>query len=41
MVQQGKIKTRETVADGIASAPKAFIGLLKGANFGKQLVRLA
>ena len=40
MVQQGKIKTRETVADGIASAPKAFIGLLKGENFGKQLVKL-
>ncbi len=41
MVQQGKIKTRESVADGIASAPKAFIGLLKGENFGKQLVKLA
>jgi NADPH-dependent curcumin reductase CurA len=41
MVQQGKIKTRETVAEGIASAPKAFIGLLKGENFGKQLVKLA
>jgi NADPH-dependent curcumin reductase CurA len=41
MVRQGKIKTRETVADGIASAPKAFIGLLKGENFGKQLVKLA
>jgi hypothetical protein len=41
MVQQGRIKTRETVADGIASAPKAFIGLLKGENFGKQLVKLA
>ena len=41
MVRQGKIKTRETVADGIASAPQAFIGLLKGENFGKQLVKLA
>jgi NADPH-dependent curcumin reductase CurA len=41
MVQQGKIKTRESVADGIASAPQAFIGLLKGRNFGKQLVKLA
>jgi len=41
MAQQGRIKTRETVADGIASAPQAFIGLLKGRNFGKQLVKLA
>jgi NADPH-dependent curcumin reductase CurA len=41
MVQQGKIKTRESVADGIESAPQAFIGLLKGRNFGKQLVKLA
>jgi len=41
MVRQGKIKTRESVADGIESAPQAFIGLLKGLNFGKQLVKLA
>jgi hypothetical protein len=41
MVQQGRIKTRESVADGIEKAPKAFIGLLKGENFGKQLVKLA
>ena len=40
MVQQGKLKTRESVADGIESAPQAFIGLLKGRNFGKQLVKL-
>jgi NADPH-dependent curcumin reductase CurA len=30
----------ETVAQGIERAPEAFIGLLKGANLGKQLVRL-
>jgi NADPH-dependent curcumin reductase len=29
------------VAEGLASAPEAFIGLLKGRNFGKQLVKLA
>jgi hypothetical protein len=40
-VASGKIKYRETVADGLENAPKAFIGLLKGENFGKQLVRLA
>ncbi|GAA5235681.1 NADP-dependent oxidoreductase [Verticiella sediminum] len=36
----GRIKYRETVAEGLASAPDAFIGLLKGRNFGKQLVKL-
>ena len=36
----GQIKYRETVAQGIESAPAAFLGLLKGRNFGKQLVRL-
>jgi len=28
------------VAEGLANAPKAFIGMLKGANLGKQLVKL-
>jgi NADPH-dependent curcumin reductase CurA len=36
----GRIKYRETIADGLAAAPEAFIGMLKGENFGKQLVRL-
>jgi NADPH-dependent curcumin reductase CurA len=40
MVATGKLKYRETVADGLAAAPEAFLGLLKGRNFGKQLVRL-
>ncbi|HUI72877.1 MAG TPA: NADP-dependent oxidoreductase [Spirochaetia bacterium] len=40
-VSQGKIKYRETIAQGIESAPKAFIGLLKGENFGKQLVKVS
>ena len=39
-VASGKIKFRESVAEGIAAAPAAFIGLLKGKNFGKQLVKL-
>jgi len=34
------LKYRETVANGIASAPGAFLGLLKGRNFGKQIVKL-
>ncbi|HEY2447129.1 MAG TPA: NADP-dependent oxidoreductase [Rhizomicrobium sp.] len=37
----GKMKWRETVVDGIEKAPEAFIGLFKGENFGKMLVRLA
>jgi NADPH-dependent curcumin reductase len=37
----GKLKTRESVVEGLANAPKGFIALLKGGNFGKQLVKLA
>ena len=40
LVATGKLRPRETVAQGIASAPEAFLGLLKGKNFGKQLVKL-
>ena len=40
LVAAGHLKFRETVAQGLASAPEAFIGLLKGKNFGKQLVKL-
>ena len=40
LVASGKLKYRESIADGIAAAPEAFIGLLKGRNFGKQLVKL-
>jgi hypothetical protein len=39
-VREGKVKYKEFVTDGLDSAPGAFIGLLKGANFGKQLVRV-
>jgi NADPH-dependent curcumin reductase len=41
MVASGKLHYRETVAVGIEAAPQAFLGLLKGRNFGKQLVKLA
>ncbi|HKU46283.1 MAG TPA: NADP-dependent oxidoreductase [Burkholderiales bacterium] len=37
----GKLKTRESVVEGLASAPQGLIALLKGGNFGKQLVKLA
>jgi NADPH-dependent curcumin reductase CurA len=40
MVATGQMKFRESVAQGLAAAPEAFIGLLKGRNFGKQLVKL-
>ena len=40
MVATGKLKYRESIAHGIESAPEAFLGLLKGKNFGKQLVKL-
>jgi NADPH-dependent curcumin reductase CurA len=40
-IAAGKIKWQETVMDGIETAPKAFIGLFKGENTGKMLVRLA
>ena len=40
-VGDGSLKYRETVSHGLESAPSAFIGLLRGDNFGKQLVELA
>ena len=40
LVATGKLRARESIAQGIASAPEAFLGLLKGKNFGKQLVKL-
>jgi NADPH-dependent curcumin reductase CurA len=40
-VATGALKYRESIAEGLAAAPEAFIGLLQGRNFGKQLVKLA
>ncbi|HWP10288.1 MAG TPA: NADP-dependent oxidoreductase [Ramlibacter sp.] len=40
LVAGGKLRPRESIAQGIESAPEAFLGLLKGKNFGKQLVKL-
>ena len=39
-VATGRLKYRESMAQGLENAPEAFIGLLKGRNFGKQLVKL-
>ena len=40
-LREGKLKYRESVVDGLDNAPKGLIALLKGQNFGKQLVKLA
>lgn len=40
LVASGNLQYRESIAEGLESAPEAFQGLLKGRNFGKQLVRL-
>ena len=40
-VRDGRIKYREDVVDGLEKAPRALIGLLRGENFGKLLVRVA
>ena len=39
-VASGKFKGRETVREGIENAPAAFLGLFKGENLGKMLVKL-
>lgn len=39
-IAEGKVKYHESIADGLEGAPEAFIGLLNGANIGKQLVRV-
>jgi NADPH-dependent curcumin reductase len=40
-LREGRIKHREDIVDGLENAPAAFMGLLKGKNFGKLLVRVA
>ena len=40
LLKAGKIKYRETIVEGIENAPKAFLGLLKGENSGKMLVKV-
>ena len=39
-VSDGNIKCRETVGEGIQNAPEHFRGMLKGKNFGKQLIKI-
>jgi NADPH-dependent curcumin reductase len=40
-IKEGRIKYREDIAEGLENAPATFMGLLKGKNFGKQLVRVS
>ena len=40
-VRSGRIRYREDIVEGIENAPRAFMGLLEGRNFGKLLVRTA
>jgi NADPH-dependent curcumin reductase CurA len=40
LIAQGKLHWRESIEEGIEAAPSAFLGLLEGRNFGKQLVKL-
>lgn len=40
LLAQGKLKYRESIAEGLDNAPQAFVSMLGGGNFGKQLVKL-
>lgn len=41
LISSGKMKTEQTVEEGIENAPKAFLNLFSGANFGKMLVKIS
>lgn len=40
LVRDGHLKYREDIVDGLENAPRAFIGLLRGENFGKLEARV-
>ncbi|WP_234397742.1 hypothetical protein [Sneathiella glossodoripedis] len=40
-IREGKVKYKEDIVQGIENAPEAFLGLLKGKNFGKLLVQVS
>jgi NADPH-dependent curcumin reductase CurA len=39
-IKEGRVISKETIVQGIENAPKAFLGLFTGENFGKMLVKL-
>jgi len=40
-IEEGRIAWREDVAEGLENAPSTLAGLFRGANFGKQLLKIA
>jgi hypothetical protein len=40
-IREGKLKYKEDIVEGLENAPRAFIGLMQGKNFGKLLVKIA
>ena len=40
-LREGRIRYREDVVEGLQNAPRAFIGMMRGENFGKLLVRVS
>jgi NADPH-dependent curcumin reductase CurA len=40
-LEEGQVRMKETIVEGIDAAPRAFLGMLQGENVGKMLVRLA
>ena len=40
-LREGRVKYREDITDGLENAPRELIGLLKGENFGKKLIRVS
>ena len=39
-LSEGRVKYREDITDGLENAPRELIGLLKGENFGKKIIRV-
>ena len=39
-LQEGKVKYKEQIVDGLENAPEAFMGMLQGKNFGKVVIRI-
>jgi len=40
LVKKGEIKYKEDITEGLEKAPEAFVGMLKGNNFGKTIVKV-
>ena len=40
-IDEGRVKYREEIVDGLESAPEAFMGMLEGRNFGKLIVQVS